>query len=157
MDLREFKERTTPLVVREEFGEGALRFTVELRLCDKRELELMFNRCSKRVWDRKTRTRDTEVDAEKLRRELAPLILGWEGLTWAKLCRLTGVRFAENGASKVDLTAEVPVTDDFKLHLLEAAFGFEVWLIERLTEVSEQAAEQLELEKKTFGSTPADT
>lgn len=140
MDLSSFMKTTLKRVVREEFGDGDNRFTVELRMCSRSDLERMRKASMTKVLDRKTKQYRDEPDLDKLRAYLRDhCVTGWEALTYGKAASLCNRTLSDDqqefGEKPVDFTgANVQI-------LLEEALGFEDWVWERVTQIAELTEE----------------
>lgn len=139
------------VVVRETFGEEALRFDVDIRRISFREVKEMRDRCKKTVFVK--HQPQEEVDQEKLRALLAEkCLVSWQGLTGAIAFAMSSRECPPDVAKTV-----VPPTAQNKLTMLAYARGqvggetqtFEGWLWDRVNAIAEQRAEQEGAEKKT--------
>lgn len=146
-DLRAWLESVEPQVEVETFGEGDAAFAVEFRRVDKRQLEELYKRCVRTVRDRRG-NESKDHDVSKFRTGLRDLALvGWQGLTYAKVALATGRSTATlNGLGNTTIA----YSPEHAMVLMEFARGvvdgmpmsFEDFVFDRATKLADRAARE---------------
>lgn len=120
-------------------------FKIRIQYLSPVELTQLFKRCKKTVFVK--HQKDEELNEDRYHREIAALILGWEGLTPDILGDLIPIKPEE---FKVK---EIPCTDDLKEKILSGAYNFSNFVVGAATALEAfQAARKAEIVKNSSRS-----
>lgn len=95
-----------------------LGFEILVRYLPRNELTRMLERATETTWDRKAAQNVDRIVPAKLLKEYAGVILDWRGLTREIYARLIPIE-------PLEYPEEIPCTEEYKLELLEEAYGFD--------------------------------
>ena len=118
-----------------------LGFDIKVRYLPRNELTRMLERATETTWDRKAGQNIDRVKPKKLLREYAGVILDWRGLTRDIFAQLIPIEPSE-------YPEEIPCTEEYKLELLEEAYGFDAVVRQICTDLAHFQDQQQEEEAK---------
>jgi hypothetical protein len=125
-----------------------LGFEMLVRFLPRKELQKMLERATESTWSRQAGGNVDKINAEKLIREYAAVIVDWreEGEP--------GIR-RETYARMVNIDPEeypeiIPCTGEYKVELLEEAYGLDGVVRQVSTDLARFQEQQQETERKNF-------
>lgn len=161
MDLSEYLNEAQARVAWERFRPDIPEsFEVQLRFCERPELEKVHKRFSnksvERLPDGTKQWRDV-ADLPGIRKYLAEHCLtGWRGLTFGAVATLCNLQ-TPNGDRAAWAGKEVPFSPKDAQVLLERALGFEDFVWTRVTQMAEERAREEARELETSAATRGDS
>lgn len=125
-------------------------FTLELEYIPKESLSVILARCNKTVYRKHQPT--VELDTKMLATEIRRYVIGWKGLTIETLRGLLPIK--EDTVIPDD--TEVAFSEKNLELLIDKVYGFDLFLIDSLTEIDKISKGRGEAEKKTSKATSSD-
>jgi hypothetical protein len=125
-----------------------LDFEMLVRFLPRKELQRMLERATESTWSRQAGQNVDRINNAKLLREYAAVIVDWRQIGAAD----TGLR-RETFARMVNIDPEeypstIPCTEDYKVELLEEAYGLDAVVRQVCTDLARFQEEREELERK---------
>ncbi len=127
---------------------GIEGFKVTLKHMDKEEMKRVYDTCTVKRYNMKTKAYDVDFQPERFKKYLAEnIIKTWDGLTYERLNKLVVLdteKLKDAGIKPADL---FEATDENKIELLDSSVDFDNWVSDMIKEVQNFAEEQ---KKKEF-------
>jgi len=123
---------SAPIAEVEYFQTG---FILQLKFITKAQFEAMGKRHTKRQFNRKTHTREDQLDTAGMSRDLAKhCIKGWRGLTPDILFELVPIK--DEAKESIRGVEEIGYTEKNAENIVANSYNFDTWLAEICTDIS---------------------